>query len=244
MSLGSLSNCGSCGHECSLLAASAVTCMQQACVPKCVAKYADCKPDNGTGFDDGCETYLDSNINCATSCTNGVTCLPEQVCNAGGCGAAQGLVALSVPLTAAGQTQRFADNFSTPLDLTYSNIALRVYVPHATGGVLILYAVDASSNFGLQLKIPLDRLGSSWNDIEVPAGAVNPFDSTRTRQIVIEVNSGSDTSWSNPTVVYVDGIRSSNALLNDTFDSDIGAMQMSPLVSVMGATCTWTASVP
>ena len=47
-----------------------------------------------------------------------------------------------------------------------------------------------------------------------------------------------------PVVVYVDGIRTSNGAIDDTFDHDVGSMAKSNLVVVSGASFAWTSAVP
>jgi len=60
----------------------------------------------------------------------------------------------------------------------------------------------------------------------------------------LEVRSESSTSTANPTVVYVDSVRSSNLAVSDTFDASKGNFVMSSLIKVDGSTLTWAATVP
>jgi len=58
------------------------------------------------------------------------------------------------------------------------------------------------------------------------------------------VSSGADRAAVKPVVVYVDGIRTSNGAIDDTFDHDVGSMAKSNLVVVSGASFAWTSAVP
>ncbi len=63
------------------------------------------------------------------------------------------------------------------------------------------------------------------------------------KQVNIEVHAETG-PWTNPTVVYVDSIRSSNLAVNDTFDASFGGMVKSSLLVVPGSTIDWAASLP
>ena len=65
------------------------------------------------------------------------------------------------------------------------------------------------------------------------------------RRASLEVTTeGSAGPFTNPTIVYVDGVRSSNLLINDTFDATLGNMIISMTRFVPGATLTWSDTVP
>jgi hypothetical protein len=133
----------------------------------------------------------------------------------------------------------------SPTDLTQVNVVLRLYAPRAIGGSLIVYAVDSSSTFSPQVEIPLKRLSAGWTDVELPlAQKVGAFNPKATKQIGLTVSSGSDSAWTDPTVVYLDGIRTSPSRLSDTFDASVGPMAKSGVVAVEGASLTWIDSVP
>ena len=242
----SVSHCGQCGRACSSFGTTSRVCAQQVCAPVCGPKYADCNVDTGSGTDDGCERYLDSLGNCGTTCANGVACSPAQVCNAGACGAPQGLVQMSVPLTSAAQIQRYADVFNPPPDLTNTTLMLRMYAPNATGGALAIYMTDISSDFAPTVTVPLNTLTQGWTDVSIPIGGVaGPFDPSAMHQVTIEVTGGSSTAWQTPaTVIYIDGIWTSNLQVNDTFDSTLDGMIGSSLQTVSGSMMTWVDSLP
>jgi hypothetical protein len=238
-------NCGACGHACSKIGAMSLACTSAHCAPTCAPSYADCNQDDGTQADDGCELYLDALDHCATSCSDGVACSPDQVCNGGGCVAPQGMAVLTVPLSKAGDAQRYADVFPSQPNLAGSTLTLRVYAPGATGGMLQLYVTDTKFSFGPFLTTPLTAMSQGWMDVKVPiAPAVGSYDPTKLYQITIEVTASDVGPWANPTVIYIDKIWSSNLLVNDTFDSASTPMVSSSLLKLPNATLTWTDAIP
>lgn len=242
----SVSHCGACGHGCSSAGTTSRACTQQVCVPVCAPKYLDCNVDTGSSADDGCERYLDSLDQCGSTCGDGVACTGAQVCNAGACGAAQGLVEMSVPLAAASDNQRYADVFNPPPDLSNTTLYLRMYAPNATGGTLSIYMTDISSDFGPTTSVPLNTLSAGWMDIAVPiAGAQGNFDPIAMHQVTIEVMGGTSTEWATPaTVVYLDHVWTTNTAVNDTFDATLGTVIGSSFQVVSGSTLTWVDSLP
>jgi len=241
--LNTLSNCGACGRSCSPNGAAVFKCEQQACMPVCAPRYADCKRDKGKGVDDGCETYLDSLTQCGSSCANAVACSPTQVCNSGVCGTARGLAALSMPFSDVEQVQRYTENFSK-LDLTNLKITARLYAPGASGGSVTLYAGGAVGS-SQPTTVSLRALSKGWTDVEITVGErTTYFDTRAITYISLDVRSGTDKATVKPAVIYVDGFRSSNGLLNETFDRDVGSIVKSGLVTVSGASHAWADSVP
>ncbi len=237
-------NCGGCGRTCSREGANATTCNGGSCAPSCAAKYADCNAGSNSGPDDGCETYLDSLSYCGTACTGGVPCNINQVCNAGTCVAADGLIAMSIPFTDSGQGQRFADKF-TDVNLADSTLMLRVYAPGATNGYMNTYLVDTSFHQGPLGTTQFTTLSAGWTDVVVrPGAATASFDPTHVYEVTIEFYTKGSGPWANPTVIYLDGVRSSNLAVNDTFDATTGNMVSSSLMSVSGSSYAWTAAMP
>src|SRR5512133_3137558 len=237
--------CGSCGRTCSSAGALTVACTNAICTPSCDQKHADCNPDLGTGTDDGCEVYLDQLTRCGTNCVNGLVCPANQVCNAGVCGAAQGVVALTVPLSASGQNQRYADKLPALPNLTDADVVVRIYAPGATAGALAVYVQDQNYVSGGWTSFPLTTLSNGWSDITVKAGpAAGSYDPKHINQITLEVMADGSGPWASPTVVYVDSIRSSNGVLNDTFDASIGGFVSSGMQIVQGSKLEWAGSLP
>ncbi|MFZ5890858.1 MAG: hypothetical protein ACOY0T_07400 [Myxococcota bacterium] len=243
--LTSPATCGACGHACSNIGTTSRSCTAGKCVPTCAPKYANCNADTTLATDDGCEVYLDSLSKCATDCSNGVACATNQVCNAGVCGAPQGIVVFSVPLTAAAQIQRYADKFTPAVNLTNSIITVRMYAPGATNGVVNIYLSDADFSGSNGQLVELVTLNKGWTDVAVPVGGISgEFNPIQVTQVNLEVGAGNAGPWTNPTLVYVDSVRTSNALVNDTFDASIGNMVRSQSVSITGSTLSWQTAMP
>src|SRR6202000_1636656 len=126
---------------------------------------------------------------------------------------------------------------------------VRMYAPGATGGVVLVYLSDnsAASNQGASAQVNLSSLASGWTDVEFAniSDQPAPFSAEQVKQVTIEVRAGTDTSWTNPTVVYVDSVRSSDVTIDDTFDTSYGKMVAStqPASTVTGSTLTWQDSV-
>jgi hypothetical protein len=82
---GTISDCGACNRACGISNTTALACTGGACRPTCSVDYGDCNVDDGNGADDGCETHLDANATCGTSCANAVACATSDFCVDGTC---------------------------------------------------------------------------------------------------------------------------------------------------------------
>jgi hypothetical protein len=246
------SNCGACGFTCSTVGATAVECPTGRCAPTCAAPFADCNSEQTLAVDDGCETKLDVLSACRDTCTGTpAACDATQVCNAGVCGAPQGVVVFSVPFTTSGQNQRYADVYPAPVDLTGAQMTVRMHAPGATGGSVVFYFTDNSEfTAGGGTTVSLADLSQRWTDVTFSAtGDVN-FDSTQIRQVNLEVISGSSSAWTNPTIIYVDSIRTTNLAVNHTFEvaapepTPWAPMVMSGSQVIAGSTIAWADALP
>jgi hypothetical protein len=246
------SNCGACGFTCSSLGATAVECPTGRCAPACAAPFADCNSEQTLVVDDGCETNLDVLSACRDTCTGTpAACDATQVCNAGVCGAPQGVVVFSVPFTTSGQNQRYADVYPSPVDLTGAQMTVRIYAPGATGGAIVFYFTDNSEfTAGGGTTVSFADLSQRWTDVTFSASGGTDFDSTQIRQVNLEVISGSSSAWTNPTVIYVDSVRSTNLAVNHTFDvaapepTPWSPMVMSGSQVIAGSTIAWADTTP
>lgn len=239
-----VTDCGACGHACSDFGVEMVSCVDAECAPDCLPEFADCNVDDGGGEDDGCEVYLDDLTSCATTCEDGVACAPTEVCNTGVCGAPQGLVEFSVPFTSAGEEQRFGDGLPGTFDLENDTVVLRVYAPGATGGRFMVYLQDGDWLPGPGVTRSLSALSDGWTDIEFPVTSSADFDASRVIQVTMELVAGDAGPWANPTLLYVDGIRSLSSEFNDTFDTSLDNMVSSSAKVVQGSTMTWMDAMP
>ncbi|HYQ16737.1 MAG TPA: hypothetical protein VEQ58_13290 [Polyangiaceae bacterium] len=241
-------NCGACGFACSLSGATKTKCDSGGCAPTCVEKYANCNATADLEHDDGCEVYLDSLDACTTSCDGAaVVCDATQVCDDGSCVAPSGVAVLSVPLpegTDFGAAQRFADLFPPSANLNGASVTVRVYAPGATGGTLVVFVSDTASAFSPRVvTTDLADLSEKWTDITVPVVSAGAFDATIVKQVNIEVHAGAG-PWTDPTVVYVDGVHSSNGVVKDTFGTSFGNMVTSGYVVIDGSTLGWADALP
>ncbi len=238
--------CGKCGAKCSNRSASSVACVAGTCAPTCLPRYADCNGGDGdAGTNDGCESFLDSLKACSPDCVNAVACGPSQVCNSGACGAAQGLVVFSIPFTQTGQIQRYADKLPTLPSLTDATVTLRVYAPGATAGTLVVYISDVDFTQLMQHNFKLAQLSTGWTDIDVPAGTLTgAYDPSSVYQITLEFRADDSGPWANPTIMYLDGIWSSNGAFNDTFSASLSNMIGSTMAIIQGSTMTWSDAMP
>ncbi len=235
-------HCGTCATTCSLSNATSVACASGQCMPTCTAGFLDC---NATTKDDGCEANVNGLANCGTTCANAVACPATQVCNAGACGAPHGLVVFTVPLTATGLKQRFADKFPTKPDLTNGTLTVRLYAPGATSGEVNIYASDSDFSGGNGALVELNALSAGWVDVKVSIGGVlGTFDPSVVTQLNLEIGSTGVGPWLNPTIIYVDSTWSSNGAINDTFDATLGNMVGSSTMKIDGSTVAWTGSMP
>jgi hypothetical protein len=243
-----VTDCGTCGLTCSLGNATRSICTDGTCEPSCRNGYDDC---NASIVNDGCETRLEAHAMCRTSCeATPVACAATEVCHAGICGAAAGFAVLTVPLTASGELQRYAAAYpmgSYP-DLTGAIVTIRLYAPDATGGELNMYLLSAPDyTYGGQgFVAPLTTLAAGWTEVTVGAGgAAPPYDPSTIIQLNFDVQSGASASWTNPTVIYIDLITSSNGGLEERFDTIAAPpMTQSATDTVPGATLTWSDTVP
>jgi hypothetical protein len=233
---------GACGGICSLANATSATCAQGKCSLACGPNFADCNSDT---LNDGCEVYLNSLTGCGTDCTNGVACPANQVCNAGQCVAAMGIVVLSVPFTAAGQVQRYADKFLAQPNLTDDTLIFRLYAPGATGGTFAAFITDLDFSYSEMHNFALTSMSAGWTDVSVPVGGVSgSFDPSIVYQVTIHIVADGDVSMAAPTVVYIDSIRTARGSVSDTFDTSFGNVVGSQLQVVEGSKLTWLSAMP
>jgi hypothetical protein len=246
--LTNVASCGACDHRCSLFGTSARACTTGRCAPTCAAGYLDCTADDGAHADDGCETYTDTLAGCGSTCSDpGLACAPEQVCNAGVCGAASGLVAMTVPFTDSGQGQRYADVFTAAPDLTYATVTARIYAPGATNGTLSAYLTDTAlpaPGFSAYTTVSFETLAAGWTDVVVavpPPGGT--FDTAHLHQLTFDFDSIGAHSTS-PTVFYLDSVWSSDGVIHDTFDTTTQSMITSGLKKLDGSSFPWVSAIP
>jgi len=137
-----------------------------------------------------------------------------------------GCARLSVALTAATDKAHFVITLPTSTDFTDAVITLRVFRRAGSGGGLRAYLQHNSPEFEVyELALrPLMSL-NGWVDVVYDLAPVTGYDKTIVRRLGIELIGTGSTSWTNPTVVYIDSISITNTTLNpsvfafDTTDS-------------------------
>ena len=155
------------------------------------------------------------------------------------------MVAFTVPLTKSGQDQRYADTFSPAPNLSSTTMTLRLYAPGATAGALVIYLSDANFTAGTGATVPFSDINQGWKDVSFNVGGVaGNFNPAQINQVTIEVTSGNTGPWTNPTIVYVDSILSSNLAVDDAFDSSMTGIVKSSTLVVAGSTVAWHDSIP
>ena len=167
---------------------------------------------------------------------------------------ATGLAVLTVPLTAAGQGQRYNyENYNgrTPdhYDLTGATLNIVACAPGATGGDLSIFFTTNARVDSPTFNVPLSALTSGFETISIPVpdATANGYDPSIIFVIRIEVEAGAafGTSWQTPaTVIYVDSISTSNGVFNDTFDLTVdGSVVLATSgVRAGNGTVTWTSA--
>jgi hypothetical protein len=242
-----VTDCGACGVTCSTEGSTKQVCTSGVCVtPTCMPLYADCNSDAQPVLNDGCETFLDELDHCTTDCTAAAaTCDPAKVCNAGTCVAPDGLVVLSTPMTTMStDATRFSDIFPNyPLNLESTTVTVRVYAPGATGGTINVFFSDQNSGFGPETQVDLATISQKWTDITIPGVSAGSYNGKIVKQLNLRIQGGPP-SVTDPTVVYVDWVRTSNPLVNDTFDTGVSGFVKSGLIAMPGSSLSWVAALP
>jgi hypothetical protein len=127
---------------------------------------------------------------------------------------ANGCAELSVPLNGTMDKAHFTISLNSPADLGSpgTTMSLRIYVEDGEGGRIFPYAQDADYNFlgpaTADRALLAEQQGwetITWNVAAEPAGT-SGIDKSNITRIGIEIQAAGSTSWSNPTIVYVDSI--------------------------------------
>ena len=104
-----------------------------------------------------------------------------------------------------------------------TTISLRIYVQAGSGGRIFAYAQDSSFNFLGPANKPLLASQSGWVTLTWDVAAeptVSPaITKTDVKRIGIEIQAAPSSSWSNPTVVFVDSISVNTPNLSFPFGS-------------------------
>ena len=152
----------------------------------------------------------------------------------GGAPPATGCAKLSVPLDDANDRAHFVITFPGTVDMTTGTVSMRVFVQAGVGGTIFNYVQDAAPNYHFFVVTTAARreLPSvmGWTNLTWDVGA-QPDTATPVTNIVkasikrvgIEINSAPATTWSNPTVVYIDSITVTTPTQTQSFTFDTAA---------------------
>jgi hypothetical protein len=136
-----------------------------------------------------------------------------------------GCARLSVPLAATADQAHFTITLPAATDFSAATIALRVARYAGTGGWFKAYIQEGSPNFLYQdsVETTIASIGTSMQTISWDvATAGTTADKTIIRRIGIEISGNGASSWTNPTVLYVDSITVTGttlAMSSFTFDT-------------------------
>jgi hypothetical protein len=152
--------------------------------------------------------------------------------NGGGAGASggagevcTGCARLSVPLAATADQAHFTITLPAATDFSAATIALRVARYTGTGGWFKAYIQEGSPNYLYQdsLETTIASIGTSMQTISWDvATAGTTADKTIIRRIGVEISGNGASSWTSPTVLYVDSITVTGttlAMSSFTFDT-------------------------
>jgi len=136
---------------------------------------------------------------------------------------AMGCAKLSVPMNGAMDKAHFAISLRSAADLSAAGttISMHVHVEDGMGGVILAYVQDSSFNFLGPATKPLLAEQSGWVTLDWDVGA-EPAAGTgimkkNISRIGIEIKAAPSSTWSNPTVVYVDSITVNKPALSFPF---------------------------
>jgi hypothetical protein len=137
-----------------------------------------------------------------------------------------GCARLEVPLAASGNRAHFTLLLPSDTDMSAATITFRVANVAGTGGNFRGYIQEGAPDYVFQTgnATTIASIGTSMQDIVWSvASAGTAADKTKIRRIGIEISAGSSSSWTNPTVFYVDSITitgSSPSLASYPFDTE------------------------
>jgi len=136
-----------------------------------------------------------------------------------------GCARLSVPLAASGDKAHFTIALPVAVDFSAATIAVRVARFAGTGGWFKAYIQEGSPNYLYQdsVETTIASIGTAMQTITWDvATAGTTADKTIIRRIGIEISGAGASSWTNPTVIYIDSITVTGTTLTTssfTFDT-------------------------
>jgi hypothetical protein len=153
---------------------------------------------------------------------------------------ANGCARLSVPLDNATDKAHFVISLTTASDLSRATISMRLYVRAGSGGSIFNYVQDAGAYHFFSVDTAQRALLSSfsgWSTLTWDVGAqadsaATGIVKTSIKNIGIEIGAPPSSSWTSPTIVYIDSIAVKTPTLSFTFD---GSSSVSPTATTTPA---------
>jgi hypothetical protein len=154
-----------------------------------------------------------------------------------------------VPLTSASDKAHIVISLTSPADLSQATISMRVYVQAGAGGSLFNYVQDSGTYhfFGVPVaqRSALSNI-SGWTTVTWAVGAASDSGAsgivkTSIKNIGIEVTAQPSSSWSNPTIIYIDSLTISTPALSFTFDAT-GSVYPTPTATSASGQALWVNS--
>lgn len=145
----------------------------------------------------------------------------------GGGATANGCAVLSVPLDSATDKAHFVISLASPTDLSHATISMHLYVRAGAGGSIFNYVQD-SGTYHFFAVVPAQRSTlssfSGWSTVTwdvgaQPDSAATGIVKTSIKNIGIELGAQPSSSWTSPTIVYIDSITVTTPTLSFTFDA-------------------------
>jgi hypothetical protein len=129
---------------------------------------------------------------------------------AGGTGeVCTGCARLSVPLATSNDRAHFVIGLPSPTDFSAAMIAIRVARYAGTGGHFKVYIQEGSPAYLQQVstETPIANIGTAMQTINWDVSTAGTgADKTIISRVGIEIIGTGSTSWTNPTVIYVDSV--------------------------------------
>jgi len=162
---------------------------------------------------------------------------------------ANGCAKLTVPLDSAADKAHFVIALTSPADLSQATISMHLYVRAGSGGSIFNYVQDSGTYhfFGVPLaqRAMLSSF-SGWSTITwdvgaQPDSAATGIVKTSIRNIGIEVGAQPSSSWTNPSIVYIDSIAVTTPTLSFTFDAS-STVYSTPTTAAAAGQALWVNS--
>ena len=164
----------------------------------------------------------------------------------GGSATANGCAVLSVPLDSATDKAHFVISLASPTDLSHATISMHLYVRAGSGGSIFNYVQD-SGTYHFFAVVPAQRSAlssfSGWSTVTwdvgaQPDSAATGIVKTSIKNIGIELGAQPSSSWTSPTIIYIDSIAVATPTLSFTFDAS-SSVYPTPTTTAAAGQALW-----